>query len=569
MKYLIVGGVAGGASAAARLRRLDESADITIFERGPHISYANCGLPYYIGNVITQRDSLLVQKAASFSHRFNIKVNNTSEVTEIDTKNKRIKVLDLTNGGACWHYYDKLLLAPGASPLRPDIPGIGLPGIFTVRDVKDADNIKTFIDVSKAKRAFVIGAGFIGLEMVENLVRRGLQVTLFERQAQVLPHMDFSMAALVHQHLRDNGVQLELNTSVSSFEKTANGILCSAENGKTLEADLIILSLGVKPESQLAVNAGIKTGERGGIIVNPYMQTSDKDIYAVGDAIVFPSPISGISAPVPLAGPANKQARIAAGNMKRGNTETYKGSVNTSILKVFNLSVAFTGLSGAMLGHLGQEHQSSVTFGGSHASYIPGSTAMVIRLIFTPLTGAIRGAQIIGDEGVDKRIDLISSILSRGGTIDDLAQLEHAYAPTFSSAKDPVNIAGFAAQNIVHDKLNSLASEDLDTIPERILIDVRTTAEFNEGTIAGAWNIPLDGLRERIHDIPAHLPIVIFCQQGMRAYLAQRILVNRGYARVFNLSGGFQYWKSYYDEKRLLKNDSLAEAPGPGRLLAE
>lgn len=556
MKYLIIGGVAGGATAAARLRRLDESAEIILFEKGEYISYANCGLPYYLGGVIDNRKSLLVQTEASFSQRFNINVRSHAEVVSIDSSNKKVEVVDLKSGIRYQESFDKLLLSPGARPFVPLAAGLELPGVFTVRDVKDSDRIKTYLKEQQARTAVVIGGGFIGLEIAENFKHLGLNVSLIERQSQVLAPLDASMAAQVHQHLIEKGINLYLKNTITEIVPTTNSLICYTDRGEKIATDIVILALGVKPETQLAKDSGIHIGQAGGIVVNEYLETSVADIYAVGDAIEFVHPVSKKSATLALAGPANKQARIAANNMVRGNLYKYKGAVGVSVIKLFDLTIAFAGLSSATLARLGIVSQSSITYGMSHAGYYPNAKPMTIRSIFAP-DGKLLGAQIIGYDGVDKRMEMMAAVLGREGTVDDLTTLEHAYAPPFSSAKDPVNIAGFVAQNILSDGLEVMACEEMvpECIRESLLIDVRTAAEFMEGSIEGAINCPLDNLRMHLSSFSKQMKIIVFCQQGMRGYLAQRILLGHGFDNVINLSGGYQYWHTYQqDEKRKNKN---------------
>jgi NADPH-dependent 2,4-dienoyl-CoA reductase/sulfur reductase-like enzyme/peroxiredoxin family protein/TusA-related sulfurtransferase/rhodanese-related sulfurtransferase len=546
MKYLIVGGVAGGATTAARLRRLDEKSEIIILERGEFISYANCGLPYYIGGTITERDKLFVQTPESFGTRFNLKVLNWNEAVSINRDKKIVSVKNIRTGNVYDESYDRLVLSPGAEPVKPPIPGINTEGIFTLRSVPDTDRIKQYIDEKKPRHAVVVGAGFIGLEMAENLHRQGIQVTIIEMTGQVMAPLDYSMAALVHQHLKIKNVEFYLNTAVTAFSKTADRITVTLSSTRTLETDLVVLSIGVRPDSHLAKNAGLETGETGGIVVNEYLQTSDPDIYALGDAIEFPNPITGTRMITYLAGPANKQGRIVADNLVKGNVEKYKGSVNTAIAKVFDVTVAATGVSGKMLDKLCIPHIDSITHSSSHAGYYPGALPMSIKISFSPEDGRLLGAQVVGFDGVDKRIDLLSSIVRNGQTVYDLAEMEHAYAPPYSSAKDPVNIAGMVAGNILEGTTKTIwwRAVSQDTEKEMYLLDVRTREEFQLGTIEGSVNIPLDELRQHINELPRGKKIVVFCGVGLRGHVACRILMQHGLSEVYNLSGGIKTYET-------------------------
>jgi len=552
MKYVIIGAVAGGASAAARLRRNDELAEIVIFEKGEYISYANCGLPYYIGNVITNRNALFVQTAASFNKRFNIDVRTQTEVISINRTAKTISARNQTTGEVYEETYDKLVLSPGAEPIRPPLPGIGGKGIFTLRNVADMDYIKAYVQQEQVKKAVVIGAGFIGLEMAENLHSLGMDVTIVEMASQVLTPVDFPIAAILQQHIRSKGVHLLLNTAVSGFEQTENGLKVMLNNGQELDADVVILSIGVKPDTKLATEAGLKIGEARGIYVNEYMQTSDPDIYAVGDAIEFTNPITNKSMVTYLAGPANKQGRICADNLVFGHHKKYNGSINTAIVKVFDMTAATAGTASKHLQLAGIKHQVSTITSGSHAGYYPGAKQMTIQIAFTPGDGRLLSAQIVGYDGVDKRLDILSSVIKRNGTIDELTEFEHAYAPPFSSAKDPVNMAAFAAENILQKRSVVFYWNEFDKITaDDVLIDVRTKNEYNAGKILDAINIPVDELRSRLDEIPKDKKIYIYCLGGLRGYLAQRILMQNGYADTINLSGGYQLWNTCNIEMNL------------------
>jgi len=545
MKYIIIGAVAGGASTAARLRRNDEHAEIVIFEKGEYISYANCGLPYYIGNVITNRNALFVITAASFNKRFNIDVRTLTEVTAINRSTKTVSARNQTTGEQYEESYDKLILSPGAEPVRPPLPGITSKGIFTLRNVADTDYIKTYVQQEQVKKAVVIGAGFIGLEMAENLHSLGLDVSIIEMTDQVLTPVDFPIAAILQQHIRSKGVHLHLSTAVSGFEQTESGLQVLLSNNKVLEADVVILSIGVKPDTKLAADAGLKIGDARGIQVNEYLQTSDPDIYAVGDAIEFTNPITLKPMITYLAGPANKQGRICADNLVFGHTKKYKGSINTAIVKVFDMTVATAGTASKHLQAAGIKHHISTITSGSHAGYYPGSKQMTIQIAFTPDEGRLLSAQIVGYDGVDKRLDILASVIKHNGTIDELTEFEHAYAPPFSSAKDPVNMAAFAAENILNKKSVVFQWNELDKITaDDLLLDVRTQKEYEAGKIMNAINIPVDELRERIAEIPTGKTIYIYCLGGLRGYLAQRILMQNGYTNTLNLSGGYQLWNT-------------------------
>lgn len=545
MKHLIIGGVAGGATAAARIRRVDEFAEIILIEKGDYISYANCGLPYYIGDVIEERNKLFVQTPQSFSKRFNIDVRVATEAISIDRVTKSVTLRD-KNGMITTENYDKLLLAPGAIPVRPPLDGIDSKGIFTLRNVNDTDQIKAFINTEEAKRAVIVGGGFIGLEMAENLHHAGLTVSLVEMGNQVMAPVDFSIAAQVHQHLINKQVSLFLEESVISFKKVDKGLQVLLKSGKVIETDLVILSIGVRPLTALATTAGIDLDETGGISVNEYLQTSDQNIYAVGDAIAYNHPVTGKKWLNYLANPANRQARIVADNMVNDNSVSYEGAIGTAIAKVFDLTVATTGVAAKHLKKAGINYISSTTHGSSHASYYPEAMPLSIKLTFAPETGKIFGAQVIGYDGVDKRIDQIALIIKQSGSIYDLMKLEQAYAPPFSSAKDPIAIAGYVAGNILNDRMPIITWREVkDSDASKItLLDVRTAEEHSFGSINGSMNIPLDELRDRLNEIPHNKPIVVYCAVGLRGYLALLILKARGFNDVRNLSGGYKTYSS-------------------------
>ena len=543
MNYLIIGGVAGGATVAARLRRMDEKANIILFERGKYVSYANCGLPYYIGDTINNREKLFVQTAKGFTDRFRIDIRTEQEVTAIRPDKKEVEIQNLSPGETYTETYDKLVLSPGAEPLRPGIEGIGSKKIFTLRNVPDTDTIKNYVNTENPKRAIVVGGGFIGLEMAENLHDLGIQVDVVEMANQVMAPLDFSMAAIVHRQLTDKGVGLHLEDGVSRFEEKDGGVTVHLRSGKQIATDMVLLSIGVRPETKLAKDAGLAIGERGGIAVNDYMQTSDADIYALGDAVEVRHLVTGQPALIPLAGPANKQGRIVADNIVFGNKKKYPGSIGTSIAKVFDLTVAAAGANAKLLQQNNIPYISSYTHGASHAGYYPGAVPLSIKILFAPENGKLLGAQIVGFNGVDKRIEMLAQVIQRGGTVHDLAELEHAYAPPYSSAKDPVNMAGFVAENILNKKSRIIQWRELAELPaDTIRIDVRTHDEYKLGTIPGFINIPVDELREHLDELPKEKPIVVTCAVGLRGYLAYRILVQNGFKHVRNLSGGYKTW---------------------------
>ena len=562
MKHLIVGGVAGGATAAARIRRIAENDEIILFEKGEYISYANCGLPYYIGGTIADRSKLFVQTPEAFGRRFDIDVRTRSEVLSIHTEEKKVTV-KAPDGSVYEESYDKLLLSPGASPVKPPLPGIDLEGIFTLRNVSDTDAIKQYIGSRDVKRAVVIGGGFIGLEMAENLHDAGAEVTVVEMADQVMAPIDFSMAAIVHQHLLEKGVRLRLNTAVTGFEKSGEGLEVAFASGEKAPADIVILSIGVRPLNTLATAAGLATGQRGGIKVNEYLRTSAPDIYAVGDVIEYPHPVDGNPWMNYLAGPANRQARIVADNMVQGDTEKYEGSIGTSIAKVFDLTVAATGMAAKRLKQENIPYLTATIHPNSHAGYYPGATPMSIKVVFAPETGRLLGAQIVGYYGVDKRIDELAFAIKRGCTVNDLTAIEHAYAPPYSSAKDPVALAGYVAGNILSGKMNPITWRELRDIDKSTitLIDVRTPVEFANGTIDGAINIPLDDMRRQLNRIPRDKPIVLFCGVGLRGYLASNILKQRGFKDVRNLSGGIKTYRA--------ATAKIADAPSAPRCSAK
>ena len=552
MKHVIIGGVAGGATAAARIRRIDEFAEIIILEKGKYISYANCGLPYYIGGTIEDRDELFLQTPASFGKRFNADVRVENTVTNINTAKKTVTV-KCANGSKYTQTYDKLLLSPGALPVKPPLEGINSDGIFTLRDVPDTDRIKNYLNTHKVQKAVVVGAGFIGLEMADNLYHTGAEVYIVEMANQVMTPVDFSIASHVHQHLLKKGVNLYLEQTVERFEQKDGKINVCLKSGEIITSDMVILSIGVRPETSLAKIAGLKIGETGGIWVDEYLETSVKDVYAVGDVIEFPYPITGKPWLNYLANPANRQGRLVADNMVKGNVEKYEGAIGTAIAKVFDITVATTGLIAKRLKQLNIPYQSSHTHSGSHAGYYPGSTQMSIKLTFDPENGKLYGAQGMGYNGVDKRIDQIALIIKSGGSVFDLTKVEHCYAPPFSSAKDPIAIAGYTACNVINGQMPVIHWREMQTVnPNEVtILDVRTKKETADGQIIkGSLNIPLDELREHLDEIPKNKPVYIYCAVGLRGYLALQILIQRGFANVKNLSGGY---KTYHTATASIK----------------
>lgn len=539
MKVVIIGGVAGGASTATRLRRVNEKAQIVMFDRGNYVSYANCGLPYYIGGAISERKKLFVQTAANFSNQFNVDVRLNSEVTAINLKDKKVTVR--AGEKTYEESYDKLVVSTGAEPFKPSLPGLDDPRIFTLRNVDDTDHIKDYIDQKKPKRAVVIGAGFIGLEMVENLVDAGVETCVLELSNQVMPPLDFTMATIIHRYLKQKNVGLLLEEKVLGFEPNGQRLKVILESKTDLLADMVILSIGVRPEAWLAKEAGLELGSLGGIKVDDCMQTSDPDVYALGDVIEVYNPVIKKHVLIPLAGPANKQARIVADNLAFGNKYRYKGTIGTAVAKIFDLTVAAAGASGKLLDREKIPYLTSFTHPNSHATYYPGAKPISIQINFSPDDGRLLGAQAIGQIGVDKRIDLLAQVIRNGGTIYDLQEIEHAYAPPYSAAKDPVNMAGFVAENILQGKVKLIhwwELKDLDPAASQI-IDMRTPAEVKAGAIPGSINIPIGELRTRMSEVPKDKKLVLYCGVGLRSYNASRMLILNGFSQVYNLSGGY------------------------------
>ncbi len=549
LKLLVIGGVAGGATAAARARRLNERAEIIIFERGEHISFANCGLPYYIGGVVEKRDDLLVTTREALMKRYGIDIRAFSEVTAIHRDKKEVEVRDITSERVYRETYDKIILAPGAEPVKPKIPGIDLDGIFHLRNIPDADRIKEIVDNRNPESAVVVGGGYIGLEMAENLCMRGVKTTIVEMANQVMTPLDPEMAALVHAHLRQKGVLLELGERVEKFEKRDNRLAVLTAQGRQFICDLIISAIGIAPENRLAREAGLALGPRGHVSVDAGMTTSDPDIYAVGDAVEIRHFVTGLPTSIALAGPANKQGRIAADNVM-GRRSLYKGSLGTSIVQVFGLTVAGTGANEKNLNEHGFPFQVSYTHSGSHASYYPGAKMMAIKLIFSPGTGKILGAQIVGEDGVDKRIDVLATAIHGGMTVFDLEELELAYAPPYSSAKDPINMVGFVAGNIMRGDVDVAQWRDYEELKhgDAVMIDLRTAKEIEAaGAISGSIHIPIDKLRSSLDKLDTQRNYVPYCAVGMRGYLGHRILTQHGF-KSKNLSGGYRTFVGAVEE---------------------
>jgi NADPH-dependent 2,4-dienoyl-CoA reductase/sulfur reductase-like enzyme/peroxiredoxin family protein/rhodanese-related sulfurtransferase/TusA-related sulfurtransferase len=553
-KVLIVGGVAGGASAAARLRRLDENIEIIMFERGEYISFANCGLPYYIGGSIKEREKLLVQTPEAMRDRFNIDVRVNSDVVSIDTENKKVKVVS-KDKGTYEESYDFLVLSPGAKPIRPNIKGIDSDRIYTLRNVPDTDKIKKAVDEQGVKRAVVIGGGFIGIEMAENLRERGVEVTLVEAAPHLLAPFDSEMAAIVEKELNENGVSLILNNGVKSFENKENEIDVQLNDGTVINSHMVILAIGVTPDTAFLKNTDIKLGERGHILVDEHMRTSADGVFAVGDAILVKDYVLGNDVAIPLAGPANRQGRIAADNIA-GIASSYKGSLGTSILKVFSLAAASTGNNERNLKKLGKEYKVAYVHPMSHATYYPGATQLSIKLIHD-LDGRILGAQAVGYDGVDKFIDVIATTMKFNGTVEDLTELELAYAPPFLSAKSPANMVGFVAQNNLRGTVELFTISDLKNFAEKnaLLLDVRDIVEVENGFINGAVNIPVNELRARMEELPKDKEIWVYCAVGLRGYIASRILMQNGY-KVKNLTGGYKSFLQGNFKAKLVDRDN-------------
>ena len=557
MKVVIVGGVAGGATAAARIRRLDEQAEIVVFERTSYMSYANCGLPYYIGGVIEDPEELTLQTPESFFARFRVDVRVRHEVTAIHPDRKTVAVTNLETGESFEESYDKLLLSPGAKPVLPKLSGMDVPGLFTLRTVEDTLRIKKYIEEQQPKSAVLAGGGFIGLELAENLRELGLDVTIVQRPKQLMSPFDADMAALIHGEMRRHGVKLALGHTVEGFEGKDGGIDVLLEGGAPLHADMVVLAIGVEPDSALAKAAGLALGVKGSIAVNDRMETSQADIYAVGDAVQVRHYVTGGDALIALAGPANKQGRIAADNICGGDSR-YTGSQGSSVIKVFDMTAAVTGVNEAQAAKAGLDADSVVLSPMSHAGYYPGGRVMTMKVVFEKETYRLLGAQIVGYEGVDKRIDVLATAIRAGLKATELKELDLAYAPPYSSAKDPVNMAGFMIDNIASGVLRQFHLEDVAALPRDgsvTLLDTRTVREYGRGHVEGFSNIPVDELRERIGEIERGKPVYVICQSGLRSYIATRILAGYGF-ETYNFSGGFRFYDAVMNERRLIERAS-------------
>lgn len=550
MKIVIVGGVAGGATAATRLRRLDEKADITIFERSGFISYANCGLPYYIGGVIEDEEELTLQTPNSFWNRFRIKVNVRHEVTSINADRKTVTVHNLETDDIFEDKYDKLILSPGAKPVMPNLTGIDSDNVFTLRTVEDTLKIHRFVETTKPRTAVMVGGGFIGLEMAENLSELGIKVTVVQRGNQLMNTLDYDMATMIHSKLRSKGLSLKLNADVTGFEEKDDGVSVLLHNDAPIKTDMVILAIGVAPDNTLAKDANMELGIKGTIVVNDKMETSIPDIYAVGDAVLVKHTITGKEAVISLAGPANKQGRIAADNIC-GRNSRYKGSMGTSVIKLFDLTAASVGLTEKAAKDSGYDFESVILSPSSHAGYYPGATTMTMKVVFDKSSFQILGAQIVGYDGVDKRIDVIATAISAGLKATELKDLELAYAPPYSSAKDPVNMAGFIIDNIASGIVKQFHINEIDTLPKDgsfTLLDTRTEKEYSRGHVEGFINIPVDSLRERLSEIDKTKPVYVMCQSGLRSYISCRILTGEGFD-CYNFAGGYRFYESVTNEK--------------------
>lgn len=555
MKVVIVGGVAGGASAAARLRRLDEQAEIIVFERTGFVSYANCGLPYYIGGVIEEESALTVQSPKGFWDRFHITVKTSHEVSAIHPEEHTVEVHNLETGEHFIETYDKLILSPGAHPIRPELPGIDSKKLFSLRTVEDTLRIHSYVQEHKPTSAVVVGGGYIGIEAAENLSELGLEVTLLQRPKQLMNNLDFDMATFVHMKMRDSGINLHLGANVTGFQEVDGRIVTNVADGSPITADMVLLAIGVMPESHLAKEAGLQLGMKGAIAVNDRMETSAPDVYAVGDAIQVKHQVTGEDAVISLAGPANKQGRIVA-DVIAGLNSRYKGSLGSSVIKVFDLTVANTGLSEKAASAAGYQYESVVLSPGSHAGYYPGATPMTMKVVFEQETLRLLGTQIVGGEGVDKRIDVLATAIQEGIRADQLKDLDLAYAPPYSSAKDPVNMAGFMIENLANGIVKQWHWDQEPSLPRDgsvQLLDVRTVGEYERGHIEGFTNIPVDNLRDNLGELDPSKPVYVICQSGVRSYIASRILTQRGFD-CFNFSGGYRFFAAVTKERRASNN---------------
>ncbi len=555
MKTVIIGGVAGGATAAARLRRLDEEAEIVVFERSGYISYANCGLPYYIGGTIQDPEALTLQTPESFYARFRVDMRVHSEVTAIHPERKTVSVKNLETGEAYEEAYDKLLLSPGAKPTQPRLPGTGLEKLFTLRTVEDAFRIKEHIRSHGPKSAVLAGGGFIGLELAENLQELGIDVTIVQRPRQLMNPFDPDMAAFIHNEVRSHGIKLALGQTVEGFAEKDGGVDVLLKDQSPLHADMVVLAIGVTPDTALAKDAGLELGIKGSIAVNDRMETSIPDIYAVGDAVQVKHAVTGTDALISLAGPANKQGRIAADNICGGDSR-YQGSQGSSVIKIFNLTAAVTGVSETNARKAGLDTDTVVLPPMSHAGYYPGGKLMTMKIVFEKGTFRLLGAQIVGYDGVDKRIDVLATAIHAGLTVMQLKDLDLAYAPPYSSAKDPVNMAGYMAENLSKGVVKQFYLPDVQGLPRDgsvILLDARTPQEYAGGHIEGFRNIPVDELRERLDELEPDKPVYVICQSGLRSYIACRILTGHGW-ETYNFSGGFRFYDAVMNDRRLMES---------------
>ena len=558
MKIVIIGGVAGGATAAARIRRLDEQAEIIVFEKSGYISYANCGLPYYIGGVIEKKSSLTLQTPESFWNRFRVDMRVKHEVIKINPEKKTVEVHNLNSDEVFEETYDKLIVSTGAKPTQPRLPGVGLDKLFTLRTVEDTFKIKEYIDANKPKSVVLAGGGFIGLELAENLRELGMDVTIVQRPKQLMNPFDSDMAAIIHGEMRKHGVKLHLGYTVEGFEETLQGVKVLLKDTEPLHADMVILAIGVTPDTKLAKEAGLELGIKDSIVVNDRMETSVKDIYAVGDAVQVKHAVTGLDALISLAGPANKQGRIAADNVCGGDSR-YKGSQGSSVIKVFDMTAATTGINVANAKKAGLDVEYVILSPMSHAGYYPGGKMMTLKVVFEKETYRLLGAQAVGYDGVDKRIDVLATAIHMGMKATELKDLDLAYAPPYSSAKDPVNMAGFIIDNISNGTLKQWFLEEVEEIQGRedvVRLDTRTVAEYAHGHIEGFQNIPVDELRERLDEIETGKPVYVICQSGLRSYIATRILVGNGY-ECYNFAGGYRFYDIVTNDKCLIESASL------------
>lgn len=554
MKVLIIGGVAGGATAAARIRRLDEQAEITVFERSGYISYANCGLPYYIGGVITDPEDLTLQTPESFFARFRINMKVHHEVLAIDPDRKKVRVKNLKSGEEFEEAYDKLILSPGAKPTQPKLPGVGIKKVFTLRTVEDTFRMKEYIAQNQPKSAVLAGGGFIGLELAENLKELGMDVTIVQRPKQLMNPFDADMASFIHGEMRKHGVKLALGHTVEGFEENEDGVDVLLKDEKPLHADMVVLAIGVTPDTKLAKEAGLELGIKDSIVVNDRMETSAPDIYAAGDAVQVKNYVTGQDALISLAGPANKQGRIIADNICGGDSR-YRGSQGSSVIKVFDMTAATTGINETTAQKAGLDIDTVILSPMSHAGYYPGGKVMTMKVIFEKETYRLLGAQIVGYEGVDKRIDVLATAIHAGMKATELKELDLAYAPPYSSAKDPVNMAGYMAENIADGILKQWYLKDIDSLPmdgSVTLLDVRTVGEYNRGHLEKFKNIPVDELRGHLDEIEKDKPVYVICQSGIRSYIATRILEGTGYT-AYNFAGGFRYYEAVMHDRNLVE----------------